>query len=95
MPLARLRFTVRRLMVAVAVAGLVIASMKSMERRREEFKRLYREHLADEIYMRCAQNSPIAKELIYCSQCYVCKIQACAHNTPGSPSHPTHPPEPK
>ncbi len=48
MPLPRVRFTVRRLMVAVAIVAAVLAGLEALRMRRAEFQRvsvLHRRHL--------------------------------------------------
>jgi hypothetical protein len=42
------RFTVRRMMVAVAVVGLVSGGLIGLERRRQRFLHLYRRHARGE-----------------------------------------------
>jgi len=44
MHLPRPRFTVRRLMTAVAVAGIMLAALSGLERRRAEYDRTFRYH---------------------------------------------------
>ncbi len=49
----RPRFTVRWLMVAVAISGLFFWSWQSVEKRRARFEKLCQEHFSELLYLGC------------------------------------------